>query len=132
VVFQNTSAYQSLAIGTAFVNLNPGSPEHLWVVIALTSIPEAVIFNATTKQDDSDTTCVLQPGDHPFIIHESIIAYGRGQLITEPIFAALQRAGCSLKQKASDELVVRIREGAIKSNFTSPKLQAIILQNPLS
>lgn len=135
MVFQNASAYQNLTIGAAFVNQNPGSPEHLWIVVAITLDPEAVIFNVTTRRADSDLTCILQPSDHPFIKHESVIAYRRGQLITDAIFERLQRSGCIIQPSASIEVVKRIRDGAIgatRSKFISPKLQTIISANPVS
>jgi hypothetical protein len=126
VASQNSSTSQTLTIGSAFVNQNPGSPEHLWIVVAVTKDGDAVIFNITTVRQGCDMTCPVTDRDHPFVRHDSVVAYGRGQLISPGIFAALQHAGCSMERTASPELVNRIREGAMKSRFTPQKLQIAI------
>jgi len=126
VAFQNSSAGQSLTVGFAFINQNPGSSEHLWIVVALSANDEAVMFNVTTVRAGCDLTCPVNVGDHPFVKHDSVIAYGRGQIITPTIFEALQRAGCTIQPSASADLVKRIREGPMKSRFTSQKLQVAI------
>ena len=126
MAFQNSSTGPTLTIGSAFVNQNPSSPEHLWIVVAVTKEGNAVIFNVTTTRPGCDATCPIVVGDHPFVKHDSVIAYGRGQLVTPETFAVLQKAGCSMERAASVELVNRIREGAMKSPFTPQRLQVAI------
>ncbi len=42
---------------------------HLWVILTKPHIPtkEVIIVNLTTKRDLSDTTVILNKGDHAFI-----------------------------------------------------------------
>ena len=50
---------------------------HLYVVISDPAKHDGkcVIVNVTTQRAISDTTCVLQPGEHPFLKHNSVINY---------------------------------------------------------
>ena len=53
---------------------NPGSMGHMWVVIGLKE-NDRLMTNWSTKRPGSDTTCLLVPGDHPRITHDSVIKY---------------------------------------------------------
>jgi len=39
------------------------------------------MVNFTTLRRPCDETCVLDVGDHPFIRHRTVIAYGRGKMV---------------------------------------------------
>jgi hypothetical protein len=62
----------------------PGVDEnrHLWIVLsdAATYPAEVITVFLTTRKAKRDQTCILAPGDHPFIIHESIVAYGVAEI----------------------------------------------------
>jgi hypothetical protein len=65
-----------VAIGDTFT-FGPGG--HLWVVITHPDGAEGrfVMANVTSlKAYTVDMTCVLHVGDHPFVKHDSVIAYG--------------------------------------------------------
>jgi hypothetical protein len=132
VGYPKTPALKSLTVGDTFLNQNPGSPEHLWIVVAVTPTCDAVIFNVSTLRNDSDQSCVLKAGEHPFVKHDSAIAYNRGQLLPRQAFESLQRIGWTPHVKASVEVVKRVREGALKSRFTAAKLKTAITNNPIS
>ncbi len=57
--------------GDTFRIPQPGTSldSHLWVVISDPAIDEAhvLIVSFTTRRQDSDTACVLQAGEHPFV-----------------------------------------------------------------
>ncbi len=46
---------------------------HLWVVISdpAADAENILIVNFTTSRADSDKACILQPGEHPFVRHET-------------------------------------------------------------
>lgn len=65
-----------VAIGDTFT-LGPGG--HLWMVITDPDGPDGhfVMVNMTSLSPYiKDTTCHLHAGDHPFVQHDSVIAYG--------------------------------------------------------
>ena len=120
-----------LELGDTFINLNPGSPEHLWVV---TTPPDhegsVVIFNVTTRRPGCDTTCVVVAGEHPFVKHESVIQYNRGQVFTATALDALRRLACfQAHAAATRHLVYKIQRGALDSERTPQKLQEIVSRN---
>lgn len=120
-------AGSGLRLGDTFLNQNPGSPEHLWVVVAgPTSAGEFVIFNFTSWRDGCDESCVVQSGEHPYIAHKSVIAYARGQSLSNAAWALLQRYGCTIKRRVSPELLRKIQEGALASEFTAGKFQSAV------
>ena len=55
---------------------------HLWVVaIAPDSASyDAVIVNFSTQRHQSDNTVVLQPGDHPFVQHATVVFFADARL----------------------------------------------------
>ncbi len=120
-------AGQGLRIGDTFLNQNPGSPEHLWVVAAgPTTQGEFVIFNLTSWREGCDESCVVQAGEHPFIAHKSVIAYARGQFLSDTNWALLLRYGCKKQAPVSPGLLKKIQEGALASEFTAGKFQSAI------
>ena len=93
---------------------------HLWVVISDPRIDQhsVLVVNVTSMRGKhwGDTTCVLQPGDHPFIKRPSLLLYAAARLHAN---AALDRelsAGrIQLQEPVSAEVLTRIREGAMQS-----------------
>lgn len=127
VVQGNSAAGAILKVGDTFLNQNPGSPEHLWVVVAgPTAQGEFVIFNLTSWKDGCDQSCPIHKGDHSFVAHDSFIADARGQLLSPVAWQLLQQYGCIMKDSVSPELLQRIQQGALDSDFTAQKLQSII------
>ena len=113
-------------LGETFVNLNPSSPPHLWVVCSTPDAAgEVVIFNLTTPSLFSDTTCVLRPGDHEWIDHDSVVEYERGRMFSEDLKSLMIRRGvyreCAPMRPA---VLRRIQEGALASPFTPERLAA--------
>jgi len=120
-----------LKLGDTFINLNPDSPEHLWIVSSLpASDGSLVIFNLTSHRSRGDETCVVEPGEHPFVKHRSVVAYARGQSLPEHVVKYMQaRKLYQPHQPVSDALRNRIQRGALASEFTSQKLQVIVRES---
>ncbi len=106
---------------------------HLYIVCSdPTADGSVVVFNATTPRWDSGRECVIQPGDHPSIKHESVIAYERGRLMTQEQQDNLEKAELfktMRREPASRALVRRIQLGALKSDQTAQELQDITLKS---
>ena len=112
---------------------NAKSTEHLWIVI---THPDdaglAVCVNITTKRSLSDTTVVLDVGDHPFLKHPSVVYYADAQLldllrIETAISAKPTSFTCVRHKPCSAELILRIQLGAIKSGSTPKKIKLACL-----
>lgn len=122
-----------IKLGTTFWGGSPDDPRgrHLWFVI---SDPDsnhglAVIVNMTTYRAGSEDFCVLQPGDHPAVKHESIINYLRARNV--PV-ASIEKAhksqpDCIVFAETADlKLIIRILQGAQKSKRISAECRNII------
>ncbi len=117
-----------MKIGDTFFNLHPSSPRYLWIVTAgPTTEDELLIFNFTSATDGCDESCVVLPGEHPHVHHRTIVAYGRGSLARRSILTS-PRSLCSVQQSVSAGLLRRIQQGALDSQFTKQRFQAIVRQ----
>lgn len=62
-----------------------------------------------TKKPNSDLSCVLQVGHHPFIRHESVILYARLRLMKYGhIVSALRNGNAHLAEAMSPDLHTRV------------------------
>ncbi len=92
---------------------------HLWIVLTPPSEGEVVTVSVTTKRRRSETLVELRPGDHPFIAHDSVIAYGYARIRTvEEIEAAIASGAAKLREPVSPELLSRACSGLVDSDFT--------------
>jgi hypothetical protein len=94
---------------------------HVWFVVTEPDYDnEVVMVNATTLTEDfPDVTCKLTSQDHPSLIHESVIFYGKAKIFNAANFQGSVKSGhFKPRAQASDELMVRIRKGARDSEKT--------------
>jgi hypothetical protein len=73
-------------IGDAFLLENRTIDPHLWIVISDPSADSVnvVIVNLTSHDDPSkDASCFLQPGEHPWITHETCVRYKDARVVAE-------------------------------------------------
>lgn len=109
-----------MSVGFAYLDLARGMKEHLWFVIAKPDPDERVIVSVTTRDaETTDLTCILIPGDHPFIEHESVIFYRKADAVAVNYLETIKRRGDLVeKPRVADALIDRIRLGAFRSQFT--------------
>lgn len=92
---------------------------HLWIIITPPSEGEVVTVSVTTRRKRSETLVVLKPGDHPFIVRESVIAYSYSRIRTvEDIEIALLNGTAKQREPVSEALLKRVQSGLIDSEFT--------------
>jgi len=92
---------------------------HLWIVLTPPSEGEVVTVSVTTKRRHSETLVELHPGDHPFIVHDSVIAYSYARIRTvEEIEIAVASGAARLHEPVSPEVLKRVCDGLIESDFT--------------
>ncbi|MGH9568549.1 MAG: hypothetical protein ACRD4F_02845 [Candidatus Angelobacter sp.] len=62
---------------------------------------------------------MLHPGDHPFILHESVIAYAYARIrVVDDVEKALLNGTAKKREPASEELLKHARAGLVDSEFT--------------
>lgn len=92
---------------------------HLWIIITPPSEGEVVTVCVVTAHKRSERLVVLNDGDHPFIKHESVIAY-RFSKIREigDIEAAIAAKAARKREPISGDILRRVQGGLIESDFT--------------
>ena len=99
---------------------------HLWVVVSQpTADGSVVLVNFTTQRTGSDTNCVIQAGEHPFVFKPTVIAYEKAQVF-DPAKQDQIAKLCEMRLPVSAPLLRRIQDGALVSDLTPQKVQAII------
>src|SRR6056297_2327314 len=87
--------------------------EDMVLVVSVSSIPQRY------RHDDS---CELFVGDHPWIKHPSFIAYNHcAELDRTKILSEHFSGEIILKEDISEELLLRIQEGAKRTKFLAQK-----------
>ena len=116
-----------LKCGDTFLIEDEDGPEcHLWIVITPPSEGEVVIVSVTTKRKKSETLTVLKKGDHPFIEHESVIAYRHSKVVTvESIEVAIRNGTAKRHEAVSPQLLKRVKTGLLESDFTENGVRSL-------
>ena len=112
-----------LKLGDTFLNV------HLWVVCTLPDSERSVVaINFTTKRSDSDDSCVIRAGEHPFVAHDTVLAYSKARVWGMELQQAILGLGDECRRNASvkDVVLSRIQEGGLKSPHLSPKMKGMI------
>jgi len=92
---------------------------HPWIILTPPSEGEVVTVSVTTKRRRSETLVELHPGDHPFIVHDSVIAYSYSRIRTvEEIEVAVASGTAKLREPISPKILERVCNGLLDSDFT--------------
>jgi hypothetical protein len=106
---------------TFLLTRGTGEVAHLWVIL-WGPAGEAQAFLAvylTTLRAHSDRSCILQRGEHPFLQHETAVAYGAVQRWTEERLGELVAAGIARpRPPVSANVLRRLRAGFFASART--------------
>ena len=120
-----------LTCGDTFLIPKRGADvEHLWIVITEPDADaNAVCGSVTTKRSYSDTTVVLDVGDHPFINHESVIHYADArildlQTVQAALDAHIRAFTCRSHKPCSPGLLARVQDGLLKSPYPTKGIKA--------
>ena len=115
------------SLGVSFMLPKPGQDaEHLWVLITAPdpATHEAIMVNITTRRPHSDTTTILNAGDHPFIQKPSLVFYSDARIVdTRLLDQAIQRGAYRSHAAFSPQVLARIQAGVAASMLTPKKIQ---------
>lgn len=92
---------------------------HLWIIVTPPSEGEVITVCLVTSMRRSERLVVLNVGDHPFIRHESVIAYFYSKIrAVSDIEAALAARLAKQCDPVSIEILKRVQAGLVDSDFT--------------
>jgi len=115
-------------LGAAFLSVQESVLEHLWIVLTGPDVDgRVVIVNVTSRVHCADDACLLDVGDHPFVSHESAIAYRLAKLVPNTQLDDWERRRyLQPRPGVSAELLERIQAGALASRFTPRGIKVAI------
>jgi hypothetical protein len=127
-----------IAIGDT-LHIPSGQNKHLFVVIlgpiAIESrgkIKQYILLNfSSIKPDDGhDTTCEIQPGEHPNITRPSYVVYRKAEIQREDdLMKAISQKNYTQSTPCSEELVNKILQGVKQSKLISREIKKIFQDN---
>jgi hypothetical protein len=101
---------------------DPSIPyRHLWLVLTdpISAMNSVVAVMLRTVHSYTDATLILNPGDHPFVRHDSCVHYSTAKLFSIPkIQSAITLGKCHLREDMSIDLLTRVRKGLLESPYT--------------
>ncbi|MDQ3330435.1 MAG: hypothetical protein M3552_07260 [Planctomycetota bacterium] len=118
-----------IAPGSSFRWVDDRDGGHLWFVISSVkqNPDELLIVNVTSRHRLSDTSCILNVGDHEFIKNESCIAYYKAATISlASLVAAHSNHDISIWERADTELLDKLLEGARTTKFLKTKYKDML------
>ncbi|MFP4053165.1 MAG: hypothetical protein ACLFV7_04800 [Phycisphaerae bacterium] len=112
-----------------------GVDGHLCVILSDPAIdPEqVVIVTVTTWEEYKDDSCMLEPGEHPFVWHLSCIDY-RGLAFPVPVQkleAMQEKDSIKPREPLTPHVLHRVLEGAGESPFLPNLFHKILLEQDL-
>jgi hypothetical protein len=121
-----------LGLGDTFMLPKPGgAKEHLWALVTAPDpqTGEAIMVNLTTQRPHSDTTTVLRPGEHPFVVRPTVVFYADARLVPVSLLEdGLRRGIARNHEPLSAEILRRIQAGLQASPFTPEKIKRTFLE----
>ena len=106
----------------------PDGKSHLFFVLNDPKDEEEVVLaSVSSMRRLADATCLLEPGDHPFIRHESFLDYRLCRTYPRTHLEPLVGSGYfERREDASEDLIERIIDGAFRSKHTKPRILALL------
>ena len=113
-----------MPVGAGDTLLFPGgdvASPHLWVILWGPCGPADAVLMVmlTTLRPHSDRSCILIPGDHPFVRHDTAVAYGNVRRYTAAALDAVIADGTAKRRAPlTAEVLARLRAGFFASTRT--------------
>ena len=104
--------------GDCFLIRNDAVNDHLQIVISdpLVNSQRVLIVSLTTFNDTKEDACLFNANEHPFIKHQSCIAYDFAKVTTSELLEQFRCEGMFIMQPPMSELQLkRIWNGAANS-----------------
>jgi hypothetical protein len=119
----------SINLGDAFLLDTPPYGEHLYIAIAKTSENKYLFVNVTSRRENSETTCILNPSPElpPFIRRESVIAYQFAREMSATDLAKLVTPDSAIsKGSCSASMLEKIQQGGLISRRLSNRYKTAL------
>lgn len=99
---------------------------HLNIILAVLEDGSLIVCHFTTRRRYSDTTCIIHPGEHPFVIVETVVKYDQAHQCPAGSGVAAFESLMKRCDPLSAELFKRVFQGALDSPQTPDKIKNIL------
>ena len=118
---------EAIVPGFTYLNVLSEQP-HLWFVASTpTENGEVVLFMLSTRRSGADLSCIIQPGEHPWLTRETVVVYRLGEIQTVNWICKLVENGfAKIKDAMPPALLQRAQQAALESKYTPRRIQKLI------
>jgi len=109
---------KAISAGDTFLLSTPYN--HLYVACSDPAIDseQIVLVNLTTFEEEEESCCIINAGEHPFVVRKSCIRYKDARIASATALRKLAESGQMAPREAvPSDLLARIRNGASESDF---------------
>jgi hypothetical protein len=108
---------------------------HVWMVISdpARDSQRVLIVNFTTWEPHLDQACIIDAGEHPFVVGRTVVNFARARIVTDAALEQVRTVGrLQLLQDAlSPVLLAKIRDAAMISTTLSLEAADILIDQEL-
>lgn len=106
---------------------------HLFILLTnpIGEANEIAMVSLSTVREGKhhDKTCLLFPGDHPFIRENSYVVYSRARIEeSQKIIRGVQDGVLMPRARMKSEIFARVYNGLYESRLTEPRIKAFCKQ----
>ncbi|HSQ60785.1 MAG TPA: hypothetical protein VLT84_10195 [Acidobacteriota bacterium] len=116
----------SIATGDTFHLKAAVTNPHLYVAAYHDPLKGLLLVNMTSDMK-YEATCILNPGEHPFVKVRTLIAYEHARLYTAYDCQQIEAQGITQKHAPlAPEVLRRVQDGVLNSRFTDRRMKALV------
>ena len=117
--------------GSAFRFHVPGA--HVWTIISDTqqSTSEVLMVSVTTLRGTKDDSCILRPGDHSCVAHDSCVMYRKAMIVSVAELESALAHEIIHEEPFGPDVVARMGEGAQETDQLSNRARQLLRQQGL-
>ena len=133
VTASDSSKHTLQAGDTAVIPDDFGYNKHLYLVLFDPFGPEqnTVIVNITKLNPRSDTTVILRPGHHNYIVKPSAVFYKRARILKVSDLQEMFEQEGEIQDRLKPYVLKMAQKGLFRSKFTNEKLKRICREERL-
>jgi hypothetical protein len=116
---------------TFLLTRGTGEVPHLWVILwgPADAAQAFLAVYLTTLRSHSDRSCILTGGEHPFVQHDTAVAYGAVQRWTDEKLGELVARGIArARPPVSADVLDRLRAGFFASQRTPHAIRSMAVE----
>jgi hypothetical protein len=120
--------------GDTFLVKDHTLDDHLWIVLSdpINDAEHVLIVSLTTATDYKERVCLIQPAQHPWVRHETCVAYDKAKVVALSQLLSLKDQGLiELQTPITVELLQHIRDRAGDSVDLPMEMADILSQQGL-